>query len=145
MTTTREYHPDRPYWLYRCYDADRALLYIGITRNPDRRIAEQNVNDWYRYIRFLQVGDSYPTWSEAIEAERSAVTAERPLFNGTWSDEDAILQSIAYVTARGHDPSHYQRRLARLYCGTGFISDQRLSEFLAAYERGERPGVQRIA
>ena len=69
--------------LYRLYDADRILLYIGITKQPDKRFKQhaQNQNWWHLVVRseihWLDSRD------EALAVEAKAVQAEKPRFDAT--------------------------------------------------------------
>jgi predicted GIY-YIG superfamily endonuclease len=76
---------DMPTALYRLYDEGGALLYIGISNDPDRRF-EQHAYDksWWprvarRDVRWL---DDRPA---AQAAEVAAIKAEAPECNGTHS------------------------------------------------------------
>lgn len=68
-------------WLYRMYDNNGALLYIGISKSAfsrfERHSAEKpwinNVTSWNR--------EPYPTREAALEAERAAIKEEHPLHN----------------------------------------------------------------
>lgn len=80
-----------PTWLYRCFDADGVLLYIGQTRVPYNRMAVWR-NDlrhphprrksaaWFALVRRID-WRLYPDWWAARDAERDAIRAERPLHN----------------------------------------------------------------
>jgi len=71
-----------PTALYRLYDADGQLLYIGISIDPDRRFKEHRKEQgWWpavvrRDIEWLDCGG----W-DAIHAEWAAIRAEQPPFN----------------------------------------------------------------
>lgn len=93
--------------LYRHFDADGALLYVGITNDPRRRLKQhKRTARWSEQIASVTV-----KWladrDEAIAAERKAIAEERPLFNGgevrgpapsgdafrDWIAEEGIYQS----------------------------------------------------
>ncbi|MFF0777065.1 GntR family transcriptional regulator [Streptomyces sp. NPDC003720] len=69
--------------LYRLFDAEGRLLYVGITTDPHQR--------WKRHAMFMswwgQVArrtvDWLPSWQEALAAEKRAIQEEGPRFNGT--------------------------------------------------------------
>lgn len=67
--------------LYRFFDADERLLYIGIADNVGSRI-KQHLADkpWWRTVATIKV-EEYATRPEALEAERQAIRSERHLFN----------------------------------------------------------------
>ena len=71
-----------PVALYRQFDAADRLLYIGITNNPKRRLWEHKCRAvWAEQIARVDV-----VWlrsrEEAAQAEREAIAAEAPIFNG---------------------------------------------------------------
>lgn len=73
--------PDRPTMVYRAYDVDRILLYVGITWNPDDRLrAHRSTAEWVPYC-----ADIAETWysqrGPAQAAETKAVRIEHPVFN----------------------------------------------------------------
>lgn len=76
----------RPHWLYRCYDKDGRLLYIGQTSNPKGRMAVwRSVKTGIEYGWFREVTSmrwcEYPNWWVVCMAEREAIKAERPAHN----------------------------------------------------------------
>lgn len=76
------------HYLYRCYDADGLLLYIGCTTNPARRLVQHkksgNITS-LRLARFIASyvvdADVYPTRDAGRTAEKAAIRAEQPLLN----------------------------------------------------------------
>lgn len=75
-TTTRP----RRTALYRFYDADEQLLYIGIAYDPNLRRHQHSKAPW-RDLVAKQVIEWHPTRDAAAEAERTAIAAELPLHN----------------------------------------------------------------
>jgi predicted GIY-YIG superfamily endonuclease len=71
-----------PTALYRLYDADDQLLYIGISIDPQRRFKEHRKEQgWWplvarRDIEWLDFGG----W-DAVDVERAAIRAEQPACN----------------------------------------------------------------
>ncbi|MFJ5886830.1 GIY-YIG nuclease family protein [Streptomyces californicus] len=68
--------------LYRLYDAEHDLLYIGISRSPARRFkAHAHDKNWWHCVEYVDLAwfDSYP---EAKRAENAAHLSERPPYNG---------------------------------------------------------------
>lgn len=67
--------------LYRFYDADDRLLYIGISeRGPERWKAHRKDKPWWGELARTTT-EHYETRAEALEAERAAIIAEKPLHN----------------------------------------------------------------
>jgi hypothetical protein len=71
----------KPTTLYRYYDANHKLLYVGITCRGARRAEEHAKSQpwWPRQAWMRSV--HYDTWVEAEEAERLAIAAEKPECN----------------------------------------------------------------
>lgn len=82
--------------LYRLYDADGELLYIGISRKPEKRFEQHAAckNWWHLVAR--KVISSCPTEEAALRAEEAAITAEQPLYDGTRRIKDPTLPRFAY-------------------------------------------------
>jgi predicted GIY-YIG superfamily endonuclease len=141
----REYHPDRPYWLYRYYDHDGELLYIGITRHPEVRLAQHWLyEDWAKHVARKTVDGPVLTRAEVRALERAAIKGEVPMFNGTNGDVRHILKAIAYVEANGGDLFRYHNRLARLALGNKSFGNETVAEFVAGFHRGEYDNHPRI-
>ena len=69
---------DEPTALYRLYDADGALLYIGVTRNTTQRWSQHRKDKtWWHQVARRNI-----TWfasrSDALLAESRAILAESP-------------------------------------------------------------------
>lgn len=77
----RPYNMPHPHWVYRVFDADDALLYIGCSLNPAQRLDGHAVSKvWWEFVRSITV-ESYPTKAEARVAEAAAIAAEKPRYN----------------------------------------------------------------
>lgn len=69
------------HYVYRCYEADGGLLYVGCTQDVDRRLSEhRRVQFWAPRIARVEVV-SYPSAVEALAAEKTAILTEQPRFN----------------------------------------------------------------
>jgi len=67
--------------VYRAFDADGVLLYVGVSLNPMARMHSHcSRAAWYRFMVRIEIN-----WHDNIEAasiaEASAITAENPRFN----------------------------------------------------------------
>lgn len=77
---------NRKYWggrfvMYRCYDADDRLLYVGATSSlADRLEDHRNQAEWFTAHSRLRV-QVFGDYADALAAERAAIRAEAPLFN----------------------------------------------------------------
>lgn len=91
--------------LYRYYDQDDRLLYVGIANEPFRRMAQHRHGKgwWTEVVRVdIEQFDSRP---EAAEAERLAIVNEHPLYNITHAPRPtptAPLEVTAWCAVCGH-------------------------------------------
>lgn len=70
-----------PHALYRFFDRDGYLLYIGLTKNPGTRWpAHSKDKPWWTEVATITI-EHYPTRAEVEAAEIAAIRAERPLYN----------------------------------------------------------------
>lgn len=76
------------HYLYRCYDADGVLLYIGCTVEVDRRITAHRRGKGAKASTWLaacmaryETEGPYRGRDAGREAERDAIQAEQPIFN----------------------------------------------------------------
>jgi predicted GIY-YIG superfamily endonuclease len=71
----------KPHVLYRAYDAQGVLLYIGITMNPGNRFAQHSEDKpWWADVAEIRV-EHFGSRKRVLAAERAAIQAERPCFN----------------------------------------------------------------
>lgn len=89
----------RSHDVYRIYDADDQLLYIGCALDGEHRIRAWHMNPFCAPLSVKLQGridhwtiERYPNKAEARQAEREAIFAEAPLFN------------------KQHNPKRYSKR-----------------------------------
>jgi hypothetical protein len=67
--------------LYRHFDFEGALLYVGVSINAINRLSQHKVAaHWFDDISKVEI-ENYPTREEALKAEREAIIEEKPLHN----------------------------------------------------------------
>lgn len=67
--------------LYRMYDADGILLYVGISLSfPARFATHKSEKPWASEVANMTV-EQYPTRQAALDAEAAAIIAENPVHN----------------------------------------------------------------
>ncbi len=67
--------------VYRLYDADDRLIYIGASHHLPERMRAHELSSWfYSLIYRLDYAD-YPTRFDALAAEAVAIQEEAPVFN----------------------------------------------------------------
>lgn len=86
--------------LYRHFDGDGALLYIGVSLNVVMRLAQHRDHSaWFEAIAKVTV-ERFPTRAKAIAAEREAIRQERPKHNIHHSAEakrKSVVSSRAFL------------------------------------------------
>lgn len=69
--------------LYRHYDYDSKLLYVGISLNALNRLNQhENSSEWYYQISRVEI-EHYATLAAALKAEKTAIINELPIYNVT--------------------------------------------------------------
>lgn len=72
--------------LYRFFDADDRLLYVGISFSAITRAAQHRTTaNWWPDMVMMTV-ERFDTRQDALEAEREAIRTERPAYNIVHSD-----------------------------------------------------------
>jgi predicted GIY-YIG superfamily endonuclease len=67
--------------LYRHFDADNKLLYVGISLNTFARLSQhKDHSKWFEKIKRVEV-EHFNTREEAMAQERKAIKTEMPMFN----------------------------------------------------------------
>ena len=76
----RVYH-SQPFTLYRQYDADGVLLYVGVTDHLERRNAgHRSCSPWWPLVARIET-ELLPNYHEACRQERTLIQASAPLYN----------------------------------------------------------------
>lgn len=89
--------------LYRHFNKDGVLLYVGITlRVIDRLAQHSNQSCWYDQIAYIKV-EYFETRDEAIKAEQLVIVREKPLFNKQFNPE-ARKDKVAVVSKKPRTP-----------------------------------------
>jgi predicted GIY-YIG superfamily endonuclease/DNA-binding XRE family transcriptional regulator len=73
--------------LYRHYQADGSLAYVGVTSDPQRRLAQHvSKAEWVKTIATTEM-QWFPSKELALAAESDAIRAEKPIFNKVYSEK----------------------------------------------------------
>lgn len=76
--------------LYRFYDADDRLLYVGITsRVPSRLSQHARDKEWFPYVARASF-EHYQHRDDAALAEKKTIKRERPLYNLAHVPDDIL-------------------------------------------------------
>jgi hypothetical protein len=71
--------------LYRHFDKDGNLLYVGVALNAVSRLRHPKVrSSWFDDITLITI-ETYRTREEALIAETAAIAGEKPTFNVAWN------------------------------------------------------------
>lgn len=111
----------REHFVYRAYDAAGRLLYVGCSKQPQKRWAEHRTNraDWVPLAARFRLSGPY-NYDTARELERVALRDEYPLHAHTPQKQSAATRRNAWE----------RRRVAELLPG-GFDT----ATYLAVYEQ----------
>lgn len=67
--------------LYRCFNKKDALLYVGMTSDPEHRFkSHRETKIWWKYVDHITL-QPYPNRRQLEYAETSAIRMETPKFN----------------------------------------------------------------
>lgn len=69
-----------PNVLYRHFDADGVLLYVGVSVKVLTRVNQHRGSDWFKRIAKITL-EHHESRKSALDAERLAISNEGPLFN----------------------------------------------------------------
>jgi excinuclease UvrABC nuclease subunit len=68
--------------VYRHYNDEGELLYVGTSVNPLTRLYDHQLGSrWFDDIAYIEI-EHFETIDQAMVAETHAITEERPLYNG---------------------------------------------------------------
>lgn len=106
--------PTQPTYVYRHFDADGRLIYVGCTVSPPQRLEQHRQNSWW----FDQVARTrmivFPNRDYALEMERQAIAQENPRWNvrgrdrSLWTADDYRDAHFAMVR-KGAAPSRINK------------------------------------
>lgn len=109
-----------PHYVYRCYDEDGRLIYVGCTVDPVGRLAHHRANAWWGHQISTVRNIVFPNKDYALTREREAIGEERPRWNvrgrwnhrGLWSAgdyEDYYTAVVMYAGGSAYNASHLER------------------------------------
>ena len=87
--------------LYRHFDKDGVLLYVGVSGRLMRRLKEHHQNaSWFSRIARVDV-EHYPDRQSVLKAEIEAIQREKPLFNKQFANRQRATYVKKIVSVRG--------------------------------------------
>lgn len=89
--------------LYRHFDANGRLLYVGVSLSTVARLSQHRSSPWFDEIATV-TSQNFPTQADAYKAERSAIWRELPIYNkrGLRPCETVALDALGYKTPDLH-------------------------------------------
>lgn len=98
--------------LYRFFDADGRLLYVGVTSNPKVRWhAHELYQHWWQEVHTKEI-EWLPTRAEALAAERQAIRTEKPLHDK--SDRQAARARVPEPERRAQSEEYTAKAVQAL-------------------------------
>jgi hypothetical protein len=92
--------------LYRFFDKDNRLLYVGISsRGPSRWKEHERNRDWWHDVTSSTM-QTFTSRQDALRAEREAIKSERPVYNKMHNKPGAVAKK---VWTAGHIPEEELR------------------------------------
>lgn len=88
MNATGAYWRGRPA-VYRAFDADKRLIYIGASRSLPQRLAQHRIESWWHPLIARIEVKLYRDMTAAFAAETAAIKAESPAFNVKHTGRDS--------------------------------------------------------
>lgn len=93
--------PEPKVALYRHFDADEVLLYVGITNDLPARTRNHTKSSHWAEFAVRSEAEWFDTREAAAQAERQAIATEGPLFNAVHATRAAKLACVNYLIMRG--------------------------------------------
>ena len=118
--------------LYRHYDADGALLYVGATTDPDRRAGQhRRYSGWSDRIASTHV-QWFDSREAALAAEARAIASENPAHNGGRNKQhrgcahpDLLADIEAFCASHGVGFAAFGKEALRDPCFVGNLRNGR--------------------
>jgi predicted GIY-YIG superfamily endonuclease len=93
---------DYSFYLYRHYDKDDNLLYVGVSWSVIERLRRhEKSSHWFGEVDIIKL-EKYPSREASLEAERKAILAERPRYNKAHT-KPSRLSELRKITREIYD------------------------------------------
>lgn len=104
--------PKSTHVLYRFFDAQGNLLYVGITNDPEQRFrGHQGDKSWYHHVATAKM-EHFETRAELMAAEIAAIEGEKPKYNKTYAvsplQSVRVRENTQAVSVFGGDASRFR-------------------------------------
>lgn len=100
--------------VYRVYDKDGRLIYIGASVDVQSRLVTHERYSWWHGLIAEVTTTDYPTADAALAAELVAIQEEQPAFNVRHTTNGPVLTDAdaEYALAWRREPYHYFNSMA---------------------------------
>ncbi len=98
-------------WLYKHYNSDMDILYIGMTINLANRHSITKHGRWVKNINYIEF-EKYENFDELKKAEREAILKHRPI-NNYRHNPDNLGKGITYYFPVGVNEDYRQNKKER--------------------------------
>lgn len=130
--------------LYRYFDADGLLLYVGIAFNPVSRLERHSIDDnWFREIKTITV-ETFNSRNIALKMEEAAIKREKPKYNkihnGVINVKETVMDKARTMNSASSIYEQYLILLEMIdlnlkdkkkeFCEANNISESKLSRIL---------------
>lgn len=97
--------------LYRHFDENNELLYVGISLSTVYRLSQHKVaSPWFADIKKVEI-ETFPSREEALEAEREAIQTEDPKYNIVHKKHENLAEFISETEDQGKEKPRLLRRV----------------------------------
>jgi len=128
----------RLHQLYRHFDSEDNLLYIGISINAVNRLSgHQKISSWYKNIAQMKI-ENYPTRQELEESEIKAIQDENPLHNIIrYNGEQGKFEGDGYTIEE-------QAQLEKIIIQQCRLARTRMMSLFKKAKKGDKASLDRI-
>ncbi len=103
-----------PAQMYRHYDKEGNLLYVGISSNHLQRLTtHKQISGWFKLIARIEI-QHFKTREEARWAEHIAIKTEFPIFNKQQNDGTPPKSAIEKLKQADRTLARRERAMAKL-------------------------------
>jgi predicted GIY-YIG superfamily endonuclease len=103
--------------LYRQYDKDGKLLYVGVSINArTRHVQHKSTSFWIDEVATITI-EKHPDRETALAAEKSAISSEKPVYNDQYAEKRRVRPEPLSPMPMFGPPAPYRGRPVGLVSG----------------------------
>jgi predicted GIY-YIG superfamily endonuclease len=135
--------------VYRMFDKNRGLLYVGRTSAAGQRFGDHSIKRWFALVANIEL-EWHPTLAAAEEAEARAIASEKPRYNirGVTAQPMPIRRAARTTRSRSAARAaavHVSIAQSEIPSGTRITIDRLLAAGTTISEVAAATGVSRWA